>query len=87
MAEIHPRLIADCIPLVRLPLCHLLLMNDSNFPWFILVPDREGIREIYQLEDADRAFLFGALRRFEEPGCVAGVWRAAVGRNYISSPI
>jgi diadenosine tetraphosphate (Ap4A) HIT family hydrolase len=57
MAEIHPRLIADCIPLVRLPLCHLLLMNDSNFPWFILVPDREGIREIYQLDDADRAQL------------------------------
>lgn len=57
MAEIHPRLIADCIPLERLPLCHLLLMNDSNYPWFILVPDREGIREIYQLDDADRAQL------------------------------
>ena len=29
-------------------------MNDSNYPWFILVPDRDNIREIYQLEAADR---------------------------------
>ena len=57
MADIHPRLAADCIPLGRFPLCHLLLMNDSNYPWFILVPDREGIREIYQLAEADRAQL------------------------------
>ena len=32
-------------------------MNDSNYPWFILVPAREGIREIYQLEAADRVQL------------------------------
>jgi diadenosine tetraphosphate (Ap4A) HIT family hydrolase len=57
MAEIHPQLAADCILLGRFPLCHLLLMNDSNYPWFILVPDREGIREIYQLEKDDRAQL------------------------------
>ena len=59
MTEIHPRLAADCILLGRFPLCHLLLMNDSNYPWFILVPDREGVREIYQLDDADRAQLLG----------------------------
>jgi len=29
-------------------------MNDRNYPWFILVPDRDNIREIYQLEAADR---------------------------------
>lgn len=57
MADIHPRLVADCIILGRFPLCHLLLMNDSNYPWFILVPDRDEIREIYQLDDADRAQL------------------------------
>ena len=57
MTEIHPRLAADCIVLGRFPLSRLLLMNDSNYPWFILVPDREGIREIYQLGDADRSQL------------------------------
>ncbi len=29
-------------------------MRDSNYPWFILVPDREDITEIYQLELADQ---------------------------------
>ena len=54
MTNIHSQLAADCIVLGRLPLCHLLLMNDSQFPWFILVPARPDIREIYQLENADR---------------------------------
>ena len=57
MATIHPRLEADCIYLGRFVLCHLLLMNDRNYPWYILVPDRDDIREIYQLEQADRAQL------------------------------
>ena len=57
MAAIHPRLEADCIYLGRFVLCHLLLMNDRNYPWYILVPDRDDIREIYQLEQADRAQL------------------------------
>lgn len=59
MADIHPQLLADCILLGRFPLSRLLLMNDSNYPWFILVPDREGIREIYQLDEADRVQLLG----------------------------
>ncbi len=54
MAEIHPQLAKDGIYLGRFALSHLLLMNDSNYPWFILVPDRDGIREIYQLQTADR---------------------------------
>ncbi len=54
MAKIHPQLTNDCFILGRLPLCHLLLMNDRNYPWFILVPDREDIREIYQLRSEDR---------------------------------
>ncbi len=54
MAALHPQLAADCIVLGRFPLCHLLLMNDRNYPWFILVPDRADIREIYQLEATDR---------------------------------
>ena len=54
MAALHARLAADCIVLGRFPLCHLLLTNDRNYPWFILVPVRAGIREIYQLEATDR---------------------------------
>jgi len=29
-------------------------MRDANYPWFILVPDREGITEIHQLGEADQ---------------------------------
>ena len=54
MSDFHPQLAKDCIVLGHLPLCHLLLMNDCQFPWFILVPARVDIREIYQLERADR---------------------------------
>ncbi len=54
MSEIPPQLADDCIVLGHLPLCHLLLMNDRQYPWFILVPARTDIREIYQLDFADR---------------------------------
>ncbi len=29
-------------------------MKDSNYPWFILVPDREAITEIHQLNETDQ---------------------------------
>ena len=54
MNDIHPQLVNDCVLLGRLPLCHLLLCNDSHYPWFILVPARVDIREIYQLDASDR---------------------------------
>ena len=40
------------------PLCRLLLSNDSNYPWFILVPRREGISELFQLDDVDRQLMW-----------------------------
>lgn len=54
MAEIHPQLARDCLKLGRFHLCHLLLMRDANYPWFILVPDRDGIREIHHLSNQDQ---------------------------------
>ena len=57
MAELHPQLQNDCLLVGRFPLCRLLLMRDANYPWFILVPDRAGITEIYQLEPADQQAL------------------------------
>ncbi|NWF37777.1 HIT domain-containing protein [Mariprofundus sp. NF] len=51
---LHPQLEKDCFVIGRLPLCLLLLINDANYPWFILVPQREGITEIHQLSDEDQ---------------------------------
>ncbi|MGH8397946.1 MAG: HIT domain-containing protein [Gammaproteobacteria bacterium] len=58
MFELHPQLVKDTIVLGRFRLCWLLLMNDSQYPWFILVPERENIREIHELDDADRLQLW-----------------------------
>jgi diadenosine tetraphosphate (Ap4A) HIT family hydrolase len=57
MAELHPQLEKDCLLVGRFTLCRLLLMRDANYPWFILVPDREGIREIFQLDETDQVQL------------------------------
>jgi len=35
-------------------LSELLLMRDANYPWFILVPARDSVREIHELSAADR---------------------------------
>ena len=52
--ELHPRLAADTVEITRLPLCRVLLMNDANYPWVILVPQRANIREIHELGDDDQ---------------------------------
>jgi diadenosine tetraphosphate (Ap4A) HIT family hydrolase len=56
--ELHTRLAADCIRVGRLPLNLLLLLNDSRYPWFVLVPQRNGITEIFQLPESDQCQLW-----------------------------
>lgn len=54
---LHPQLRQDCIVLGKLRLCYLLLMNDARYPWFVLVPGRPNIVEMFQLSAADRYLL------------------------------
>src|SRR5512146_1384973 len=58
MFELHPQLAKDCLPLGRLALCRVLLMNDATYPWFILVPERDGVRELFELDADDRLALW-----------------------------
>jgi len=51
---LHPRLAADTIEIGQLALCRVLLMNDTNYPWLILVPQRPGLREIFELNTDDQ---------------------------------
>jgi len=51
---LHANLAKDCIELGQLELCRVLLMNDSQFPWLILVPERENISEIHELSADDQ---------------------------------
>jgi diadenosine tetraphosphate (Ap4A) HIT family hydrolase len=55
--QLHFQLEKDCISLGKFELCQVLLMNDSQFPWFILVPQRAEIREIYELSHEDQIML------------------------------
>lgn len=57
MAELDSRLLGAGRLIGRFDLCYVLLMNDANYPWFVLVPDREGAREIYRLAEPDQAQL------------------------------
>ena len=55
--SLHPRLIEDTVFIADLELCRMVIMNDSNYPWFILVPRRNDIKELYQLTKEDRSQL------------------------------
>lgn len=52
--QLHPRLAQDCAFIADLPLCRLLLMNDSLYPWCILVPRVADITDLYELADGDQ---------------------------------
>lgn len=52
--ELHPQLAADTVVVGDLPLCRLLLMNDRQYPWTILVPRRAALREIYEMHESDQ---------------------------------
>ena len=77
---LDPRLEADTAPVCDLALCRVLLMNDSRYPWLILVPQRDGLAEIDELAPDEAALLMReivqatrAMRRF------AGVEKVNVG--------
>lgn len=57
MFELHPQLDKDCLLIDELTLCSVLLLNDSNYPWLVLVPRRDNIREMFELSVADQAQL------------------------------
>src|SRR5215471_9126079 len=52
--SLHPRLEQDTEPVGDLPLSRLLVHNDANYPWLLLVPRRPGACEIIDLDEADQ---------------------------------
>ena len=54
MLKLHPQLLKDCKVIGRFELCHVLLMLDANYPWCVLVPDRENITEIFELTESEQ---------------------------------
>lgn len=56
--QLDKTLKADSLIMGHFKLSYLLLMNDSKYPWFTLVPRRPEITEIYQLSASDQALLW-----------------------------
>ncbi len=63
---LHPQLAADTLHITDLKACRVLLMNNANFPWLILVPMRENMREIFDLDAADYKFVMEEVKTVAE---------------------
>ncbi len=55
--SLHPRLSQDTDFVGDFGLSRVLLMNDSRWPWLVLVPRRDGLVELTDLDPADLAHL------------------------------
>lgn len=54
MFSLHKQLAKDTAIVGDLELSKVLLMNDCQYPWVILVPKRDKVKEIFQLEPEDQ---------------------------------
>lgn len=80
---IDPRLTENTIAIGDVSLCHVRLMNDTRFPWLLLIPRRQDAVELVDLSPDDQALALAdinracnALRTTDWPGPVWGVGEA-----------
>jgi len=59
--QLHPQLVCDTTAIFDLDLCQLLLMNDQNYPWVVMVPKRLDLREMHDLSPGDQQLLMGEI--------------------------
>lgn len=50
---LHPQLALDSHWVCALELCQIRMINDANYPWFLLIPQQNDLSEPHQLS-ADR---------------------------------
>lgn len=55
--ELDTRLSGDSRPVANLGLCRLRLMDDARWPWLLLVPQRAGLVEVFDLSPLDQTLL------------------------------
>ncbi len=60
---LHPQLQKDTCPLGSLPLCHVLLMNNADYPWLILVPNKPNLRELTDMNADERTVVMEEITR------------------------
>ena len=59
--SLHPQLAADTVPIGDLTLSRVLLANDANYPWLILVPRQAGLVELIDLAGDDQQRLLSEI--------------------------
>ena len=57
--KLDPQLEQDTVPVADWHLCQVRLMNDSRYPWVILIPKVEDVYEIHQLAEEQQHLLLG----------------------------
>src|SRR6202008_4062698 len=57
--SLHPQFAQDTVPVGDLPLTRVLLTNDANYPWLILVPRLPGLVELIDMEENAQVQLLG----------------------------
>lgn len=61
--SLHPQLERDTVNIGDLPLSRVLVINDANYPWLLLVPRRLGAVEIIDLDEVAQAQLMTEITR------------------------
>jgi diadenosine tetraphosphate (Ap4A) HIT family hydrolase len=62
--QLHPRLAAGGFELGRVVGCRVLLKNQAEFPWILIVPEvADGIEDLHQLDERRYAEVAGLIRR------------------------
>lgn len=63
MFKLNKTLAKDTFEICDLKLCKVLLMNDQNYPWLILVPRIKDITDLHHIPMADQADLMNEISK------------------------
>lgn len=66
MFKLNDRLDNDTIEICELSLCKVLLMNDANYPWLILVPMINDLTELHHIPTNRQADLLNDINQASE---------------------
>ena len=55
--SLNPQLAKDTVEVGDLLLARVLLMNDANYPWLLLVPRRPNVSEVFDLDEIEQGQL------------------------------
>lgn len=59
--KLDPAFVATSHEVADLPLCEVRLQDDARYPWLVLIPRRPNLREIEDLDAADRIQLMAEI--------------------------